>query len=596
MIRNSTSRLLSRLNLNSKFLVIYICCVIIPIFVTDGIILRALVTEEKSNYEFARKQEIAAYEQQIKSLSDYDIMLARAIDENTMISNLLDKSYSDPYEYYCAYYDYVRDSFFKSLISLRNDKIVIYADNPTIRNGNYFRQLSTAEGEQWYRLFRESGRDEALLVFTDKTERYTEQRKYIYCKRIKNANSRSEKIITITNMTSTIAENLRSIPTTSSIYVIVNDDYVAFSSERENLAYSKIMERFEDERYSTTYDFYSLNTKFTLYSFSEDITIFSVFRSNIKLLIVMMIVTFVLPLLIMKLIENSIIKRINKLQDAFVGGKHQTFRTIKQIEGTDEIAELMKNYNKMVRLNNELTNTIYKEKLKEQENDIARKNAELLALQSQINPHFLFNALESIRMHSILKGEDETAEMVEKLAVMERQNVDWQEDSVTIGAEAEFIEAYLQLQSYRFGDRLSFDIDIEEGCENFMIPKLTLVTFVENACVHGIESKSTQGWIFVKVYRDEAKENLFIEVEDTGDGMKDLEVARLSKLMNTVTIDTIKMVKHVGILNACLRMKMMFNEKAKFFIESEQGIGMAVIISIPTECLKTQSQEDEGGV
>ena len=66
--------------------------------------------------------------------------------------------------------------------------------------------------------------------------------------------------------------------------------------------------------------------------------------------------------------------------------------------------------------------------------------------------------------------------------------------------------------------------------------------------------------------------------------------------MITVTIDSIKMVKHVGILNACLRMKMMFNEKAKFFIESEQGIGMAVIISIPTECLKTQSREDEGGV
>ena len=188
-------------------------------------------------------------------------------------------------------------------------------------------------------------------------------------------------------------------------------------------------------------------------------------------------------------------------------------------------------------------------------------------------------------MHSVLKGETETAEMVQKLAVMERQNVEWHDDSVTIEEEEGFIDAYLQLQSYRFGERISFNIDISEDCKKILIPKLTLVTFVENACVHGIESKSAQGWIFVRVYKEET--NLVIEVEDTGDGMEEADVEALQEKINNVAIDMVRAAKHVGILNACLRIKMMFKDQVKFTIESEKGIGMSVIITIPSDLITT---------
>lgn len=118
-----------------------------------------------------------------------------------------------------------------------------------------------------------------------------------------------------------------------------------------------------------------------------------------------------------------------------------------------------------------------------------RQNAELLALHSQINPHFLFNALESIRMHSLLKNEYETADMVEKLALMQRQYVEWGNDSVEIRREMGFVRAYLGLQKYRFGERLSYSLEVEEDCLDIKIPKMTVVTFVENACVHGIEER-----------------------------------------------------------------------------------------------------------
>ena len=377
---------------------------------------------------------------------------------------------------------------------------------------------------------------------------------------------------------------MNDIPVNCSMYVCC-DDYVVYSNQNINADYDSVMQRVNADPYVTVEEYEKFGTTFKIYAFTDDIALASVLKNNLPALLIIVVFTLLFPILIMKMLERTITSRISILEKAFGEGGNEIFQPIKEITGTDEISSLMYNYNRIVDINNELTNTIYKDKLREQESDLARKNAELLALQSQINPHFLFNALESIRMHSILKGETETAEMVQRLAVMQRQNVEWHEDAVTIEEEEEFINAYLQLQSYRFGDRISFNIDINDECKKILIPKLTLVTFVENACVHGIESKSSQGWIFVRVYKND--DQLVIEVEDTGDGMDEKEVELLQQNMNNVTIDTIKKAKHVGILNACLRIKMMFKDQAKFTIESEKGIGMSVIIMIPSDMITT---------
>ena len=186
-------------------------------------------------------------------------------------------------------------------------------------------------------------------------------------------------------------------------------------------------------------------------------------------------------------------------------------------------------------------------------------------------------------MHSIIKKEYETADMVEKLAVMERQNVEWSEDCIEIRKEIEFVNAYLGLQKYRFGDRLSYQIEMDETCGNLRIPRLTIVTFVENACVHGIESKTTPGWIFLRVYQE--RDELCIEVEDTGCGMEEDAMEELHKKMTDANIELLKKKGRVGIVNACLRLKMITNDHVTFGLESEKGVGTMVQIRIPVNCL-----------
>ena len=585
MIKVALSNYFGRLKLNKKFLIIYIFCVILPLVMTDTFLLRSVFEAELKNQSYTRDTAIESYMNYIGNTMEYDANVASAIDLNKNLNRLINTYYDNPYEYYDRMMNTVSDSFFTTLSDMKWDRIVIYSDNPTMLRGNYFHYMDEAEDEQWYKKFIESGANEGVYAYFDEDpiNKTADQNRFIYVRRMINTKSATEKIITIEHKNSVVQSDLRKIPVNCSIYLCC-DEYVIYSNKDSNIDYQDLVAMAAREPYVTVKE-YNDHGNFTIYAFSDDLTITNVVRNHWPIILIILFFTLIIPFIMMKLLGQSITDRITILGKAFGEGSNEYFQPIKEINGSDEIAELMLNYNRIVDINNELTNTIYKEKLREQESDLARKNAELLALQSQINPHFLFNALESIRMHSVLKGETETAEMVQKLAVMQRQNVEWHDDAVTIEEEEGFIDAYLQLQSYRFGERISFNIDIEEDCKKVMIPKLTLTTFVENACVHGIESKSAQGWIFVRVYKE--VDSLIIEVEDTGDGMEESDVEVLQNRMNNVTIEMVREAKHVGILNACLRIKMMFKEQAKFAIESEKGIGMSVIIKIPQELITT---------
>lgn len=586
MLKKWISNYFGRLKLNKKFLIIYIFCVILPLIITDAFLFRSVVRTEMTNQEHYRESAIETYSNYLADLLSYDANMASAIDLNKSLNTFINTPYKDSYDYYYQYMMMFSNSFFTTLSDLNWDRVVIYTDNKTMMNGNYFHPLSEAEKEVWYQGFIERGEDEGIFVYYDHDPvmKTFDQHRFIYVRRMTSTKSIIDKIVTIEHKHSRITKDLYNLSVNCSMY-LCSGDYVIYSNDNAGIGYQDLVEKANRNPYATVREFKMYGNTFTVYAFTEKLSITSVIKNNIPIILIMIFFTLLLPVVILRVLERSITERIKTLEKAFGEGDNDILQPIKEITGSDEISSLMHNYNRIVDINKELTQTIYKDKLREQESDIARKNAELLALQSQINPHFLFNALESIRMHSILKGETETAEMVQRLAVMQRQNVEWHEDSVTIEEEEEFIDAYLQLQSYRFGDRISFNIDIKEDCSNVLIPKLTLVTFVENACIHGIESKSSQGWIFVRVYKNDGQ--LMIEVEDTGDGMDEEEVSLLQERMNNVTIDTIKKAKHVGILNACLRIKMMFNNQARFSIESEKGIGTSVIIMIPEDLITT---------
>lgn len=369
----------------------------------------------------------------------------------------------------------------------------------------------------------------------------------------------------------------------SEVFYVCEEGRILFSNDGKGgmlMPFAKMSEENIDEAgvhkainvYGSIWDVYVMTPKMDS---------MALITANLPLILCLICINIFLPVILMYLINQSFTQRIRELDEVFGNVDVEELKQLPRVRGRDEISVLMASYNRMARRMNELIQTEYKNRLRSQEMDIARQKAELLVLRSQINPHFLFNALESIRMHSVLRKEFETADMVQKLALMERQNVEIGHDFVRIREELEFIEAYLELQKYRFGEKLTYEISVEETCKDYWLPKLTLVTFVENACVHGMENKTSASWVFVRVYKE--NDELVMEVEDTGCGMEEEKCRQFVEEMSHVKIEMLKEKRHVGILNVALRLRLATDDKVRFEMSSEIGVGTLVNISIPLE-------------
>lgn len=575
--------LMNNIKLSRKLTLLYICCVLLPLVVTDSIVLYIVMNDQYTKQQHAMENEANAIQYSLTNSIDYAAATAKQIYMNEYIERYLNHKYADTLAYVEAYQDFVKTTLFKGGAGMDNSIITMYADNSTIVNGGEFSQMSVIENTKWYQTFKDSGRNELLYFYYDneKNPVVEPKRKIMFLKQLNFfSGNRCDKFLKIELDYSNMVRGLVKLGYEFPVYVC-QEDRVLLAND----GHSSINQNFEqfvlEHKVGMCKEISLYGSELQIYILEPEADVLKNIWDNIPLIALLILTNAILPLKLMRELNRSLTVRIKQLSQVFDKVEDEELSQIDEIVGNDEIGRLMENYNRMAERTNDLIQTVYKDRIREQEMDIARQSAELLALHSQINPHFLFNALESIRMHCILRNEPEIAKMVEKLAIMERQNVDWATDTVEIGKEMEFVEAYLGLQKYRFGDRLSYELDVDEVCENISIPKLTVVTFVENACIHGIENKMTQGWIFVRIYIE--KKELCIEIEDTGSGMGEDEHQRLLDMMQNASIDRLKEKGRVGIINACLRLKMMTENRVKFALESEKGVGTIVQIRIPYE-------------
>lgn len=577
-------------NLKKKLHILYIYCMLIPLIITDSVILFIVVQSERVEQRHVMENDASAVIYNLSREVENAAMKAKNIYMNEYIEEFLNRQYETPLDYVTGHQEFMKNSLFETSMGTDNTVVTIYADNDTIINGGHFIRLSDVRETEWYRYLQEAGNNSVLYFYYDqwKSPAVQPRRSVLFIRKLNFSGQDScEKIVTIEMDYSSLVRNLDNMNYESEIY-ICKDNKILLSNNGYNQPgrpFSEWKENIQPD-YQKEYSAYGEHLQIAVCKRSRGIR--AQIWNHMPLIVFLVLINTVMPWILMQLINRSFTARVEELSKAFDQVDADHLQEISYVRGKDEIGSLMLNYNHMASRLNDLIQTVYKDRLREQEMDIARQNAELLALQSQVNPHFLFNALESIRMHSILKKEYETADMVGKLAVMERQNVDWSTDFVRMKKELEFVEAYLGLQKYRFGDRLSYELDIEPECEDIQIPRLTFVTFVEKACVHGIESKTASCWIFVRVYRKH--EDIWIEVEDTGSGMDEDKVAEIKEKMCNASIEKLREKGCVGIINACLRLKMITDNKVCFHIESEVGIGTTIQIRMPIDSLDDRIQ------
>lgn len=236
--------------------------------------------------------------------------------------------------------------------------------------------------------------------------------------------------------------------------------------------------------------------------------------------------------------------------------------------------------------------------------DLNKRQAQYLALQNQINPHFLYNTLESIRGEALIAGLDSVADMTEALAKFFRYTITKVENLVTVEEELDNCETYFRIQKYRFGDRLNLSVKCNEedyeAIMNCRIPKLTLQPILENSIIHGTEVKLGTGNLLIQFERTDKR--LIIRISDDGVGMDEETLSRLNrKLGNSeraVSYENQEKKGGIALVNVNNRIHLLFGEEYGMQVYSVPGKGTDVEISIPfvqdLNQLKTEAFKYEG--
>ncbi|HNB53240.1 MAG TPA: sensor histidine kinase, partial [Anaerolineales bacterium] len=273
-------------------------------------------------------------------------------------------------------------------------------------------------------------------------------------------------------------------------------------------------------------------------------------------------------------LSKSIYTPIKKLHDVTTTITKNDLQALMTSENVDEITELGMSFNIMIGKIKELLDA----KIKEQEN---LKKAELRALQAQINPHFLYNTLDTIIWMAESKKTDRVVEIVTALSNFFRISLSKGMDWITIGEEVDRINSYLTIQKMRYHDILDFKIDLDETVAENTILKLLLQPLVENALYHGIKNKRQGGTITIRV-RPKGAEEILIEVEDDGIGFTPEKLAQLRAELEDDSGE-IKLESGFGIGNVNRRIRLYYGKPYGLSIQSEYATGTRVILVIPAK-------------
>lgn len=284
--------------------------------------------------------------------------------------------------------------------------------------------------------------------------------------------------------------------------------------------------------------------------------------------VIAFLISFAFSGIIWFFISSSIVEPIKRLTQATKAVRNGNFNIKVQYSSKNELGTLTSNFNYMVEKINDLLKQVI-----EENNRI--KDAEYKALQAQINPHFLYNTLNSIRWMAILQKADNIKKVVDALGRLLRNSTNKVDTCITIGEEIDNLKDYLYIQKIAYKNKFHVEWDVEEDILQYKCIKFILQPLLENAIFHGILPKEKYGNIWIKVSRQE--DSIVFSVKDDGVGMSIEQISNLQCSGN----ETNKKFNGIGINNINERIQMTYEGKGNLSITSIEGEYTNIVINIP---------------
>lgn len=559
---------LINVSIRTRLLLIYLFCVLIPTIIFS-------TTIYNSTMQSARKEKLFLYRQSVERISSAigvnaisAIELSNLIYPDEAMYEYINRTYEDRKKCLDDYNLYLRDAWSKLLPY--NTGIVlftVFTSNDTLLNGNHLHRIDDNVAKtDWYQKYLRSGNKSVFLTHTDEViAGSARMRSVSYFRRLNYMSSPLySHFIKITFQPSMLDRILASETLPGTLYVLDGNDAIISRSDRGGLD-------FDSAEYAS-YDPSTAAGRIVLESPIDAMKGWRVvcqldkdfagdaFRVNWLQMMALIIGTTVFASAIIYAISASLYQRIAMLVEHMGKVAQEEYNLIpEQYKGRDEVGVLITSMNKMIIKIRLLIEDVYKAKLRETQLELLKKQSELNALQGQVNPHFMFNVLETIRIKSYLRNEFETARIIKYMSRLFRKLLTWNEDLIVLKDELDFIQEYLEIQQYRYEDEMNYKVATDPQLLGMRIPKMTLQSLVDNACEHGLSQSKGLKNISVTA----ALEDGFIalRVFDNGKGIDSQQADGLQSLDSP----------GIGIKNVLGRLQFYFGDHFTFRVNSAVG-------------------------
>lgn len=572
-----------------KFMMIFLFCIIVPVTVSCIVIShnenKRLYEREMENLNFIVNNEIT----EIKNVFDDVVAVSNVIAADSLLTEAGVRNFESEADYYDFLVDNNLKDYYSSYISQKPgvDDVKVYLKNDTVLNGGIIWKLTDEETEsEWYK--QAENEDGNMILCTENGVKtagsYTEQSfrtdRLSFVRRIYRGYT--GKNVTGYVKISLNMSMLREIMTRDADYLsfyFVNREEGRMYSPKENrfFANTDSLDKLIADKGNI-----ALESGFGKTGYLENWAVVGVYnRSRIAHQQFENILTVILFNLLMALFMMGIVyvvyrsykDRISKLIVSMESVESGVFKCVEGIAGRDEIGMLVNTFNHMIDKINVLINDVYKLEMKNKSIEVEKVRAQLKYLQSQVDPHFIFNVLNAMLVVSVKNGYTELTTQISCLAKMIRRLLDWSDDSEPLSNELGFVEMYLSLEKFRFRDNFDYEIEVKNNADECSIPKMIVQPLVENACHHGLQSKADKRLLRVSAELED--DMLKISVRDNGKGIAS---DKLREIRDGLGKEEFK--GHIGVKNVYRRLKLYYGENADMQILSEENKGTEIIITI----------------
>lgn len=594
----------SKQNVGRQLITLFFCIILIPVLIISLVVYVFSIRQLTQNYSNLAESKASQVRSVLvaTTLSLHNTYEAIANDES--LTELVSKRYKDSEEAVSAFSQYKKfDEILENTASLTDLKLYVEKDILCLdTNYSHFYPITDEiRSEEWYHASgKTSGDFWKSSIRTGQGGVHYWNLNY-YCRLIlPKANTTVYLVMTVSN------DHLRNLIQAGEydMYISVNDDPVFISSERS----------YEGESFpvklDTSVPFYSNTGQMTVldeeimaslqtfrpYSTGDQIKILVTdpkaipYIQNIEIGFILIELSIIaISALLIFLYAKYFSARIQTLRLAMYKVSHNDYEIVNSIQGDDELTETFQDLKTMVIKLKKTEAQIYESQIKEQMLSNQQQQMELKLLANQINPHFLYNTLEMIRMKAFANGDQDVAKAIKLLGKTMRYVLNNTKSSATtLDKEIDYISNYLAIQKLRFEEQLDYTIRIDEKLDlkTYQILPLLIQPIVENAISHGLADTPNGGHIIIKLYK--SHDGLLVaDVFDNGRGMTK---EQLEHVITHLNIPQNESEHGVGLYNINNRVRLFYGAQYGLTIQSRPGHGTLVTLTIP---LLNLTEEEE---